>query len=195
MKFEIKSLYTNLLAIILTNLIGYLQFLIIRILFPNGPLLDQIFICTPVIFIDFLIITSAINKFEKKEKVQREEIHALKIISALLATLIFFTSGLLTLGNIDRSRSLYMFNWIGCAPNNHSKDQLYEDIEKKYGKEEAIAFEMRLEEQLNRKFVRINDGVIELTHTGQGVLRIAVTINSIFQLQGWKKHLMWKNCS
>jgi hypothetical protein len=70
-----------------------------------------------------------------------------------------------------------------------------DDIEKKFGKEEKIAFEMRLNEQLNRNFASIEDGAIELTQTGRGVLKIAVTVNSIYQLQGWRKHLIWKNCS
>lgn len=198
MKFEIKNyknLYTSVICIVSTVYIGYLQFLIIRTFFPKGPLLDQIFIFTPVIFIDYFLLNSVINKFKGNKIGHVPEIFTIKTISASLAALIFFTSGLLILGNIDRSRSLYMFNWIGCAPKSYSKDQLLDDIEKKFGKEEKIAFEMRLNEQLNRNFASIEDGAIELTQTGRGVLKIAVTVNSIYQLQGWRKHLIWKNCS
>ena len=110
-----------------------------------------------------------------------------------LSFFIFVTIPLQIIGNVDRSRSLYMFNWIKCAPLNSSQNIIQNRIEETYGTESLQAFKLRLQEQEARGLVNENNGFIELSKRGEFIFSIAKNVSKIFRLRGWIEHDIWNN--
>jgi hypothetical protein len=178
--------------ILVNSFVGFLVLALIRFYFPSGPLLDQIFWLTPIVFFNTVFLSRKVNLSLSLVRFDRV---ILILTSGALAAILFFSAALLTLGNVDRSRSLYMFNWVGCAPSNLVMTDLSKIVKLEFGSAEESAFKMRIYEQRLRGLVSLDaEDHLRLTNSGEFVLATANVLNKIFNLQGWKKSLLWKEC-
>ena len=116
-----------------------------------------------------------------------------KIIVSLLILFVFLTIPLQVLGNIDRSRSLYMFGWIECAPASTSIDQMHKQIDDVYGKESLNAFLQRVNEQEQRNLLDLNNQKYVTSFQGHKIFQSAKLLARIFHLDGWYAHDIWNN--
>lgn len=114
-------------------------------------------------------------------------------INCLLGLFVYCTIPFQIIGTVDRSRSLFIFEWVECAPTNSTYQSISNKIDTVFGKETSIAFDLRLTEQIKRGFMKETSGKIELTTRGQIVFVTAVTVSKIFSLKGWKQNFLWNN--
>jgi hypothetical protein len=114
-------------------------------------------------------------------------------INCILGLFVYCTIPFQIIGTVDRSRSLFIFEWVECAPTNSTYQSISNKIERTFGKETSIAFDLRLTEQIKRGFMKEGRGKIELTTGGQIVFATAVTVSKIFSLKGWKENFLWNN--
>lgn len=115
----------------------------------------------------------------------------LKLLAFLASFFMFLTVGLQTFTNVDRSRSLFMFEWIQCAPSTITKSTLEKNVESKFGIEARAAFEQRLNEQVARGFISIDNSKPKLTTGGKTIFNIAIFLSRIANLDGWQKNFLW----
>lgn len=114
-------------------------------------------------------------------------------VNCILGLFIYCTIPFQIIGTVDRSRSLFIFEWVGCAPTNSTYQSISNRIETTFGKETSMAFDLRLAEQIKRGFMKESKKKIELTSRGQIVFATAVYVSKIFSLKGWKKNFLWNN--
>jgi hypothetical protein len=114
-------------------------------------------------------------------------------INCVLGLFIYCTVPFQIIGTVDRSRSLFIFEWVQCAPTNSTYQSISNKIETTFGKETSIAFDLRLTEQIKRGFMKEKKKKLELTTRGQIVFATAVTVSKIFSLKGWKENFLWNN--
>jgi hypothetical protein len=154
----------------------------------STSLLNQIFFCalasSAIYFTIYSLDNIEVGKFKLNENL---------FIYSVLSFFVFITIPLQVVGNVDRSRSLYMFGWIECAPKNYGLKEIESAIDSKYGKESVSAFEIRLIEQQSRALVRIQNEKVTLTKKGEFVFATAKGVASVFKLSGWVNHDIWKN--
>lgn len=119
-----------------------------------------------------------------------------KLRSMLLSSTIILLSLTLTVHtivNIDRSRSFYIFEWINCAPEKVSEEQLSDILLEKFGKESELAFQTRLEEHLRRGLVSKSQGVLALTVSGKFIFKTSRILGNMFLLEDAKKMYLWND--
>lgn len=114
-------------------------------------------------------------------------------INCILGLFIYCTVPFQIIGTVDRSRSLFIFEWVECAPTNSTYELISNKVESTFGKETSIAFDLRLKEQIKRGFMKKRNTKIELTTRGQVVFATAVYVSKIFSLKGWKENFLWNN--
>lgn len=119
-----------------------------------------------------------------------------KSFAFLLSICVFFSILVVpvqTIVNVDRSRSLFIFNWVECRPDNISLQQLADLLEHKEGKETKKAFLLRYNEQSSRGLINGNG---RLTYVGRLIYKIALLEVKFFNLPGWDKNKLWSdnNC-
>lgn len=117
----------------------------------------------------------------------------INVIYSCLSIVLFFTLTMNSLGNIDRSRSLYMLHWISCAPKGSNLEIIETQIQKKYGLETKLAFDFRIAEQINRGIVKIVNKRPILSTSGMFILRVAQIEAKAFELHGWERLDLWQN--
>jgi hypothetical protein len=91
--------------------------------------------------------------------------------------------------NVDRSRSLYIFGWAEDGNIRYVKGELNLD---KVGSAEKLnrrAIEIRVEEQVSRKLMLIdNQGTVKLSFAGHVVFQMAEITSKIFRLTYWREN-------
>jgi len=173
------------------QIFGVLIIFLLRFFDTPLALPDQIF------YVGILISTGYLW-VERRKGLMTGHLHSsernlVKTVFTLLILFVFFTIPLQVLGNIDRSRSLYMFGWIECAPKSASKADVFKQIETSYGKESLDAFIQRVGEQEQRNLVTSKDEKYVTTYQGHIVFQTAKVLAKVFHLDGWYTHDIWSN--
>jgi hypothetical protein len=185
------------------QLVGFLILFVLRQFSQTTLIIDQMLLISAILFIFAFVLTnpnmkrSGVVKFPTfSNDSQKSNVIARMSIAAFVA-LFFLTISVQTIANVDRSRSMFMFEWIGCAPNSSQLSSIEASIIEKFGTESLIAFRQRVGEQQTRGLVQRNSSEISLTESGLILFEIEKFINSVFKLTGWNKNLLWdeKNCS
>lgn len=198
----IKLLLRIILIILFANILLVLSLACWRHFSATSLIADQI------LLLGFLISTlafilSANSKyfvtFIMGRKIAEKEIISdglRKSFAFLLSICVFFSILVVpvqTIVNVDRSRSLFIFNWVECRPDNISLQQLADLLEHKEGKETKKAFLLRYNEQSSRGLINGNG---RLTYVGRLIYKIALLEVKFFNLPGWDKNKLWSdnNC-
>lgn len=172
---------------------GFILLIFIRKLDLNLPLPDQIFYSAFLLGGIFFLISRKLNVFKSNVLLESGNSRIIRILSAVLITAIFLTLPLQTIANVDRSRSLYMFGWIKCAPKGTSVNALNEAIKNHFGAETEQAFIMRANEQDKRGLVAVSQNEFQLTKTGEFIFISAKYLAQLYNLEGWYKNDLWTN--
>ena len=142
--------------------------------FFNNLLFEQIFFAVFLNALLFLIFFFY--------KGFREERIFLEII---IASLFFLNIANFSLINIDRSRSFYVLSWVEQSKVvlNNSKV----DLSKVYSNERlnTEAIKLRLDEQISRGLVYIDENEYRLTQFGKVYLLAAEYLAKIYKLDNW----------
>ena len=157
-------------------LIGFFTLFLWRKVSQTNLLYDQIVICSALI----LIVNALIGIFLSKKLYIKVNF----LRDSFLVAFVFYTFGSAILLNIDRSRSLYVFPWVGQCENSISC--LQESLLPNQGTQGWQEIEQRLIEQASRKLMGIQGDEITLTIGGRIVLTSANLFANIFELEGYK---------
>jgi len=110
----------------------------------------------------------------------RDEFLSLVIISSLLGALML----LLSLVNVDRSRSFYILSWVDNGSISSSDGKLEFRI-KSSEASDINGVALRLKEQIGRGLVQEANGRYQLTSTGHLYISIANLLADAYQLENW----------
>lgn len=110
----------------------------------------------------------------------RDEFLALVVISALSGALIL----LLSLVNVDRSRSFYVLSWVDNGSISSSDGELKFRIKSNEALDTS-GVALRLEEQIGRGLVQEANGRYQLTPTGNIYISMANFLADIYRLENW----------
>jgi hypothetical protein len=176
MRKEDKKNRSSLLISLSSTLIVFFILYLWRKVSQTNLLYDQIVICsTLILMINVLIGIIFSKKLYVKVNFLRD---------SFIVALLFYTFGSAILLNIDRSRSLYIFPWIGQCDNRISC--LKKSLLPNQGVQGWLEVEQRLIEQDSRKLMEIQGDTITLTIGGRMVLTSANLFANIFELEGYK---------
>ena len=141
-----------------------------------------------------LAIPSALLGKQRFLKFRNREVDfEFKLLVFLTSFFMFLTIGLQTFTNVDRSRSLFMFEWIKCAPSGTTLTTLENLVEVNFGNEARIAFKQRLDEQQSRGFIKVVKNEPKLTKSGDFIFHSAVLLSRLANLKGWQNNFLWKS--
>ena len=113
-------------------------------------------------------------------RLNHHEFLSLVVISSLLTALIL----LLSLVNIDRSRSFYVLSWV----DNGSISSNAGELKFRIKSSEALDINgvaLRLEEQISRGLVQEANGEYQLTPTGSIYVSMANFLADLYRLENW----------
>jgi hypothetical protein len=198
MKFRIFIFW-----LIIIQLLGFFLLFIVRLFSQSTLIIDQMLIVSGVLaFFSYATTNPDLRflrnlKFPDFQSSHNRSKGIARISVAGFAALLFLTISVQTVGNIDRSRSMFMFEWIGCAPNSIQLFGIENRIVEKFGTESLLAFQQRVEEQKTRGFIDGDGSSLDLTNSGVVLFHFQKTIQSVYKLTGWKKNLLWnvQGCS
>lgn len=102
----------------------------------------------------------------------------------LLSALVSFNLLFFSLMMIDRSKSLYIVNWVGSL-QPVTKNALYEKIGVPEKSSEGEYIEIRINEQKLRRVLSEQNGYLQLTMYGTLIQQTSNIFAEIFLLNGW----------
>ena len=156
---------------------------LIREIFPSNLLFDQIvFLCVLTLVVFFLYVFLNLSQHSKQKKSFQST--RMKFSTVLIAVLIFYIFGTGVLLNVDRSRSLFVFQWVNQCSN--SVRCIYDYERALYSEQGVREIEQRLEEQVSRGLMVISSDKITLTKLGVIVAEAADLSTTLFNLEGYK---------
>jgi hypothetical protein len=117
------------------------------------------------------------------------------ILILLASSVMFLNSNVLvqTVLNTDRSRSIFVLQWIECAPESAARSEIEKKINEKFGLESVRAFDKRVQEHIRRGLISEEIGEIRLTRVGAAIYRISVTLTGIYNLTGTQENSIWNS--
>lgn len=106
-----------------------------------------------------------------------------------ISTLLFTIFGLVVPGAIDRSRSIFVLQWVDEAAGRLNSDQLLKEINLQVEIDDKGAILQRLQEQTVRGVVTLNSqGNYEITKFGSVVLLSVDVLASWYNLDGYTRN-------
>jgi hypothetical protein len=157
--------------------------ILIRIFYPSNLLFDQILILCFLSFIAFFL-AYVCQKYLGKGVVHRVKTGRTTSLAVLLGVLIFYIFGTGVLLNVDRSRSLYIFQWVDQCSNSLRCIDNYQ--KQMYGNLGMIEVNQRIEEQISRGLMTMKSEQVFLTSTGKVIENSADLVAWMFNLEGYK---------
>ena len=146
-----------------------------RLFFPTTFMAEQILLIS---LIQLLILVL----FEKK-RIIRVRNHGIIALSVLIS----FNFYAYTIGNVQRSTSLYIVQWVSVFPDGVSEDELVSRLEAKFGEIDRIGIRLRLEEHRKRKIFEMSNSQYRLDLAGKIVLSSADLLSDVFNLREWQR--------
>lgn len=164
----------NLKLLLLTIITQAILIAIIRIFYPTTLMAEQILIIS---FFQFLIFY-VLSHFDLLE---------IKSLSMLaLSVLITFNIFAFSIGNVERSTSLYIVQWVSVFPEGVSSDELISKLEHKFNDVDNFGIQLRLNEHTKRRIFFFDKNRYRLTIVGKVVLFSANLLSNVFSLEEWK---------
>ncbi len=120
----------------------------------------------------------------KRIKVKFDKLYSNPVLIFIISGLIAFNLLFFSLMMIDRSKSLYVINWIGNS-KTITRPQLFELQGVSLGSKDFDYINLRINEQIQRGIVVENKGSLSLSVYGRILNRIANLFASAFLLKNW----------
>lgn len=145
-------------------------------------LFESIIVSSSIIF---LIVFLTLTRIRLKV-IPTSSLQTLLYVSliGLLCTLIILPNTLL---NVDRSRSLYILNWVNQKQLKNVGGELVVNVKSPEGSD-LSGVELRLDEQIQRGLVIYSGGEYKLSRSGRFVLQVAEILASSFNLSNWQRN-------
>ena len=170
---------SNIVFVVLVFGLSGVIFFFERMFFPGGLLYEQIVLAMVLGVTLFLVVFGILSR-KSPSSYDFSKVFPFLLIGGLL----FYSFGFSVIMTVDRSKSLYVLNWV------HQKEPLaLEDLgvalEKKYGSYDKVYVEQRISEQVRRGVFTENDGLIAVSRTGNFLWFTADRVAKVFNLNGW----------
>ena len=147
---------------------------ILRVISDSSLIYDQLIISS--------ILTVLISLYLFK-------LNRTKLIVCILIVASIQNASSQVLMNVDRSRSLYIFGWAEGGSLRYVQGELNLDKVSSLEKLNRRAIEIRIEEQISRKLMFIdNEGKLKLSLGGQVVFQMAEITSKVFRLTYWREN-------
>ncbi len=165
--------YTVMLRIIRNSTLIFLPiFFMLRKLSDSSLIYDQL------IFTSILTVLISTYLFK---------LNGTKLIVCVLIVAFIQNASSQVLMNVDRSRSLYIFAWAEQESMRYVQGELNLDKVESPEKLNRLAIKIRIEEQVSRKLMFIdNEGRVKLSLGGQIIYQSAEITSKIFRLTSWR---------
>jgi hypothetical protein len=154
--------------------------IMMRRIAPNFLLFESIILATLLPMIFFLLV----NKL-RNIKIFFKNIFASPLVTILFSSLIIFNLLFFSLMMVDRSKSLYVIKWVGDS-QPISRENLFKQVGVIKNSNDEQYIEIRIKEQLYRKVLSENGGLLHLTAYGSLLKNFADMTAKIFLLKGWE---------
>jgi hypothetical protein len=166
-------------SVILIQFIPTLFLFALRRIAPDFLLFESIIlaIIIQLFLLGAILKVAKINLFFKK-------IFVSPLMVFLLSALVSFNLLFFSLMMIDRSKSLYIVNWVGSL-QPVTKKALYEKIGVPEKSSEREYIEIRISEQKLRRVLSEQNGYLQLTMYGTLIQKTSNIFAEIFLLNGW----------
>jgi len=177
---------------------GYLILFVVRQFNQSTLIIDQMLLISGLLFVLGFILTNPklesnwVPKFSRFHNHPEYSDSIARLSIAGFAALFFLTTSVQAIANVDRSRSMFIFEWIGCAPMSSGMKNIEANITEKFGTESLLAFRQRLDEQKTRGFAQVENSKVWLTKSGLTLFEVLKLINRVYNLTGWSKNLLWR---
>jgi len=189
-----KGLLITTYFALVVNFTGVVMFAVSHHFFELNSILDHLALCGVLSAVVIAVAALKIAVLREKLSFYFGKFRDyFVILNCCLAMFMYLVFPFQVIGTVDRSRSLFMFEWVACAPRNSTLIDVENQIDKVFGKEAVVAFNLRLREQENRGLMKIASGRPELTYGGHVVFSSAVEASRIFSLRGWQQNFIWEN--
>lgn len=165
-----------------------------RIWSPTSRIVDQIVIVSVAVGLAMLLFISRARNRLWPAVVSREW-RAYPVFTLASSLLLFVVYGLVLPGAIERSKSLYVFKWIGDSEEPLSWAELKGSLAKKYGPYDMQSISLRLDENSSRGFISRDGDGYSLTPVGEGIYIIAEQLSEFYSLEGWKSAALGASAS
>jgi hypothetical protein len=177
----------RIITLVFIQFTSILLLLVLRRISPSFLLFEAIILAVTLPFLLFLLVYRL-----RKIKYLFKNIFSNPLLSIMLSSLVIFNLLFFSLMMIDRSKSLYIINWVG-----NGQPISREDLIKKVGvienSNDGKYIEIRIEEQLSRNVISENNGLLKLTYYGSLLKSFADFTAKIFLLKGWEsQNLIYK---
>ena len=174
-----NNIITKISIVLLVFFVGVIILVVERFWQSNGLLYEQIVyaaFASTIFFVSLRRILPLCTQITPKF----QEVAAYFLIGALL----FYSFGFSVVMTVDRSKSLYVLNWVHqTQPTNMF--ELGKSLEKKYGSYDKVYIEQRIKEQIERGVFSEQEQEIRLTEIGTFFWNSANLTAKIFNLNGW----------
>jgi len=158
-------------------LFGTLALVLTRKVDSDGDLNGQITIVSFSIFAIYFVFMILIKSFTFES-----------ICVGIIMFFVFNTAYQSTLLNIDRSRSFYVLGWVKNDKVKTVGDQFdFSSVNSEERKNEN-AMIIRLNEQLDRGFIKLDQNSISLTLLGETAFMVAEIASRVFRLENWESN-------
>ena len=169
----------KIVCLILIQLIPIIFLFVLRRMTPNFLLFESIVLVVTAQLI-VLVFLYKLTKF----KLFLKNVFASPLIIFLLSALISFNLLFFSLMMVDRSKSLYLVNWVGSL-QPVSKKVLFEKIGVPEQSSDSKYLEIRINEQKSRHVLSEQNGYLQLTMYGTLIRKTSEIFAEIFVLNGW----------
>ena len=181
--FKIRRQNTTRIFLVVSLHFVFLNFLLI--VFRSGSysnyVIEQIAFIS---LVSLLVIIFLPIEFFQFKKLGSDVKHLLWI-----STLLFTIFGLVVPGAIDRSRSVFVLQWVHESNGRLATGQLLEEIKSQVGIEDQDAILQRLSEQTARGAIGLDaDGHYVITNLGKTILFTSDAIAFLYNLQGFNRN-------
>jgi hypothetical protein len=137
-----------------------------------------------------VVSLSLLSAFRKKLNFPVENRYRTAVALLLVFNLLAFT-----VGNVQRSTSLYVVSWVGdYKESGVSIETLEKKLIERDGSVDSIGLKQRIIEHEKRNLITIRKtGNASLTEGGQLVLKVAKILAHIFNLDLWKERTKFRD--
>jgi hypothetical protein len=167
------------LFFILLQVLSFIFLLVVRKVKDDMLLFESILFTT---FLQTLILITLAGT--KKIGSMFRKLYRSPIIIFLLSGLVSFNLLFFSLMMIDRSKSLYVIQWVG-EQKNATREEIFNAKGVQVNSLDFDYINLRIEEQIKRKIIVNNQDQLSLSNYGKIIYSIANVIAKIFALKNW----------
>ncbi len=167
---------------LITNIIALVVLAVWRLFSPTSLLFDQFVLLTLGIWIGaiWLLRSKIFDALQRRDRFT-------KVLAASFCALFFFSTFEYAILAVDRSRSLYVFQWINDGKVKYDGRLVISGVESVESRD-PVAIYQRIIEHEKRKLMTIDKSTknVKLTAFGKFFLSCANSLSELFSLNGWR---------